>query len=67
MVQLVERSLLTSEVHGSNPISSKFYLLSNILKRRKKKKRPGMAHVFKNINQEQSVRALLFTVIVQCI
>ena len=52
VAQLVERSLPTPEVCGSNPVIGKKYiedLLSTVLIRRKEKeKRPGMAHL-KNI------------------
>ena len=34
-VQLVERSLPTSEIGDSNPVIGKFYLLSTVLKRLK--------------------------------
>ena len=45
--QLVEQPLLTPEVHGLNPVISKIYIkhsLPTVLKRRKYKKMPGMAH-----------------------
>ena len=45
---LVEQSLPTPEVRGSNPVIDKFYIyyLSTVLKRRKLiKKRPRMAHL----------------------
>ena len=42
VTQLVERSLLTPEICGSNPVIGKFYLLSillkDLLKRRKQRK-----------------------------
>ena len=45
--QLVERSLLTPEIHGLNPVISKLLfgtftcLLSTVLKRRKQRKEAG--------------------------
>ena len=48
---LIEPSLLTPAICSSNPVISKIlfiYSLSTVLKRRKKKKRPGMAHFQKN-------------------
>ena len=51
MTQLVERSLPTSEIRGSNPLIGKM-LSTNlsthciIEKSKIKKKRPGMAHLF---------------------
>ena len=47
VAHLVERSLLTPEVHGLNPVIGKIYieqcLLSTVLKRQKiNKKRPGI-------------------------
>ena len=52
VAQLVERSLLTSEVRGSTPVIGKILLniclLSTVLKRRKiNKKRLEMAHFLK--------------------
>ena len=54
MAQLVERSLPTSEIHGSNPIIGKAYQIflcisvnCNSEKTKIMKKRPGMAR-FKN-------------------
>ena len=48
---LVERSLPTPEFRCSNPAIDKIYivhcLLSTVLKKEMKKKRPGMAHLFK--------------------
>ena len=49
MVQLAKQSLLTPEVHGSNPVIGEIYIehcvMSTELKRLKyKKKRPGMVH-----------------------
>ena len=48
-VQLVERSLPTPEIRGSNPVIGKFYLLSAVLKNcvEKTKKTPGMARFLK--------------------
>ena len=49
VAQLAERLLPTLEVRGSNSVIRKIYiehcLLSTVLKRRKKKKRPGMAQL----------------------
>ena len=54
VAQLVEWSLPTLEMPGSNPVNGKLYityLLSNVLKRQKeKKKRLGLAHFFKKKN-----------------
>ena len=60
VAQLVERSLPTPEIHGSNPVISKLlYRTFNCLSaanciektKIKKKKRPGMAHFYnKQIN-----------------
>ena len=51
VAQLVKWSLPTLEMPGSNPVNGKLYityLLSNVLKRQKeKKKRLGLAHFFK--------------------
>ena len=49
VVQLAKQSLLTPEVHGSNPVIGEIYIehcvMSTELKRLKyKKKRPGMVH-----------------------
>ena len=49
MPQLVEWSLLTTEVGGSNPVIGKFYIVNCFEKTKIKKKRPGMAHLQKNI------------------
>ena len=38
VAQLVEWSLLTPEVHGSNPVVGKLYILSNVLEKKKTKK-----------------------------
>ena len=51
VAQLVEQSILTPEVRGSNPIIGKIYIahlltLNCIEKTKVKKKRPGMAHSF---------------------
>ena len=44
--RLVERSLLTPEIRGSNPVIGKYYFLSIVLKRRIwRKKRPWLAHI----------------------
>ena len=44
--QLEERSLLTPEIHGSNPIIGKILSTYCIIEKTKiKKKRPGMAHL----------------------
>ena len=54
VAQLVERSFPIQEVCGSNPVIGNVYFehsLSTVLKRRKKKKGPGMAHSLKNIIQ----------------
>ena len=49
VVQLVERSLPTSEVHISNPIIAKLLCTVNCNEKTKlKKQRPGMAHFSKN-------------------
>ena len=49
MAQLVEQSILTPEVRGSNPVIGKIYiehcLLSAVLKI--KKKRPGIVYFYK--------------------
>ena len=51
--QLVERSLLTPEIHGLNPVISKLLygtftcLLSTVLKRRKQRKEAGNGLVSK--------------------
>ena len=52
VAQYVEWLLLTTEVHGLNPVIGKIYieqcLLPTVLKRRKiKKKRPGQSHLVK--------------------
>ena len=49
LAQLVERSLQTPEVRGSNPVMANFYIehlfTENCKEKTKiKKKRPGMAH-----------------------
>ena len=50
MAQFVEWSLLTPEVHGSNPVIGKLlsdiylFAVNCIEKMKIKKKRPGMAH-----------------------
>ena len=54
MAQLVERSLPTSEVRGSNPAIGNFYIehlftVNCVEKTKIKKKRSGMAHFFKKI------------------
>ena len=52
VTQLVERSLLTPEICGSNPVIGKFYLLSillkDLLKRRKQRKEAGNGPIQKN-------------------
>ena len=54
VAHLVERSLLTPEVRGSNPIIGKIYiehLMLTVLKKTKiNKKRPRTAHIKKNIS-----------------
>ena len=52
VAQLVERLLLTPEVHGSNQITGKFYIkhlftVNTIENAKITKKRPGMAHFLK--------------------
>jgi len=56
VTQLVERSLLTPEVRGSNPVIGKMYierLLPTVLEfektKLKEKKMPGIAHLKKFI------------------
>ena len=45
VAQLVERSLPTPEVRSSNPvIYIRQYLMSTVVKKEKKKNRPGMTH-----------------------
>ena len=56
VAQLVERSLLIPEVHGSNPVIGKIYIehlftVNSIEKTKIKKKRPGMAHLKNKVNQ----------------
>ena len=50
VAQLVEQSLLIPEVRGSNPVIGKIYnehlfTVNCIEKTKRKKKRPGMAHL----------------------
>ena len=48
MAQLAERSLLTPEVRGSNPVIREIFhvfTINCIEKTKIKKKRPGMAHL----------------------
>ena len=58
MAQLVEWSLLTPEVHDSNPVIGKLlsdiylFTVNCIEKMKIKKKRPGMAHFLKKNSQE---------------
>ena len=53
MAELVERLLPTPEIHSSDQVIGKFLLPidcnKSVLKRRKqRKKRPGIAHFFRN-------------------
>ena len=61
MAQLVEQ-LLPSEAHGSNPVIIKIYI--NICqlyeKTSVKKKRPGTAHLKKEVNKWYNGRSHLF-------
>ena len=55
VVRLAERSLPTPDIRGSNPVIGNFiyyqlYQLSRIDKTKIKKKRLGMAHLFKKFN-----------------
>ena len=50
MAQLLERSLLTPEIRGSNPIIGKILSTNCTIEKTKiKKKRPGMAHLKKRV------------------
>ena len=57
VAQLVEQSLSIPEVSGSTPVISKIYIehlfvnfcIINCIEKTKIKKRPVMAHLFKNI------------------
>ena len=50
MAQLVERSLPTPEICGSNPDGQRnfvnLFIINCVEKKKIKKKRPGMAHFF---------------------
>ena len=55
VAQLVERSLLTPEIHGLNPVIGKnlywMFFVNSIKKTKIKKKRPGLVHFLKiNVN-----------------
>ena len=53
---LVERSLPTSEIRGSNPVISKILSTNCTIEKRKiKKKSPGMAHLLKTNAPPRSV------------
>ena len=48
VAQLVERSLLTPEICGLNPVNGKILSTNCLIEKTKiKKKRPGMAHLLK--------------------
>ena len=56
VTQLVEWSLLMSEVRGLNPVIGKIYIerlftVNSIEKTKIKKKRPGMAQLENKVNQ----------------
>ena len=63
MAQLVERSLPTPEVRGSNPDSSKTnieHLLRTEIKKPKiKKKGPGIAHLKSNFGKNRKLKMTL--------
>ena len=60
MAQLAERSLPILEVRGSNPVIGKnllnIYCQLYLKDENKRKKRPGMAHVFFKKNLEQPIK-----------